>query len=157
MKQPQKISKLGVVKGRSSAPEDVAPIPTPKIGLSPREEPVEDVPNDRLGMATAFESAEAKRPCTIYIPYRLVSYSERSVTSNMSGQEGGQRLSPELELLVNESSISSDKMQHSGTDDGTHSDRFQGESITFRERFQDISDRLSSYFYDFQTKSSHRK
>ena len=77
--------------------------------------------------------------------------------SNMSSQENGRNLSPELELLANESSISSDKMQHSGTDESRYSDRFQEDVVTFKERVQDISGRLSGYFHDLQAKSSRRK
>lgn len=75
----------------------------------------------------------------------------------MSSQGNGRNLSPELELLANESSITSDKVQYSGEDEIKFTDRFQEDVVTFRERFQDISGRLSGYFHDFQAKSSHRK
>ena len=157
MKQPQKTSKLGAVKGKTDDSVGEAPVAAAKASVGPKEEPVEEAPNDRLGMATAFKRAEVKKPRTLYLFHQLVSQGEKSVTSGMSSQENGQKLSPELEVLANESSISSDKMQHSGVDEGAFGDRHRADLHTFRERFQDISDRLSSYFHDFQGKSGHRK
>lgn len=93
----------------------------------------------------------------ILIFYQIVSSGEKSVTSSMSSQENGRNLSPELELFANESSISSNKMQHSGTDESKYSDRFQEDVATFKERVHGIGGRLSGYFHDFQAKSSHRK
>lgn len=66
-KQSQKVSKLGAVKGKAGIPQEVT-VASPTISTSSSEKhEEEDTSSDRLGMATAFRSAEIKKPRNLYI------------------------------------------------------------------------------------------
>lgn len=65
-KQPQKVSKLGAVKGKASVPQEVI-VGSPNVSTTSSEKHVEDTSSDRLGMATAFRSTEIKKPRNLYI------------------------------------------------------------------------------------------